>query len=109
MGQEGNDIYPVGDETIEATAGQIVVVPAGQPHTVVNVGHGPARHLLIHVTRRMIAGWLEDCATEGLTTCSVDLSRLARRVGGGVKPSLSGQAWLQLFLDRESVSPFPTP
>jgi quercetin dioxygenase-like cupin family protein len=57
--QEGEVIFTVGDETIEAAGGQIVVVPAGAPHKFVNSGTGRARHIDIHASRRMATEWLE--------------------------------------------------
>jgi mannose-6-phosphate isomerase-like protein (cupin superfamily) len=57
--QEGRVTFTVGDETVEATGGQIVIVPAGQPHKFVNAGAGPARHLDLHASGRMITEWLE--------------------------------------------------
>ena len=48
-----------GDVTIEASGGQIVVVPAGVPHKFVNSGTGRARHIDIHTSRRMTTEWLE--------------------------------------------------
>ena len=51
--QEGNVTFTVGEETVEAVAGQIVIVPAGEPHKFVNAGPGLARHLDIHVSGRM--------------------------------------------------------
>jgi Cupin domain len=56
----GRVTFTVGDATIEATGGQIVVVPAGVPHKFVNSGAGGARHIDIHTSRRMITEWLED-------------------------------------------------
>ena len=58
--QEGELTFTVGDETIEATGGQVVIAPAGVPHKFVNSGVGRARHIDIHVSRRMITDWLED-------------------------------------------------
>ena len=58
--QEGELTFTVGDATIEATGGQILVVPAGVPHRFVNSGAGWARHIDIHTSRRMITEWLED-------------------------------------------------
>jgi quercetin dioxygenase-like cupin family protein len=57
--QEGELTFTVGDATIEATSGQILVVPAGVPHKFVNSGPGRARHIDIHTSRRMITEWLE--------------------------------------------------
>ena len=51
--QEGNAIFTVGDATIEATGGQIVVVPAGVPHKFVNSGSGPLRQVDIHPSGRI--------------------------------------------------------
>jgi quercetin dioxygenase-like cupin family protein len=43
--QEGEATFIVGEARIEATGGQIVVVPAGLPHKFVNSGTAPAgRH-----------------------------------------------------------------
>lgn len=57
--QEGDVTFTVGDDIIEATSGQIVVVPAGVPHKFVNSGDGRARHIDIHTSRRMTTEWLE--------------------------------------------------
>lgn len=58
--QEGEVTFTVGENVIEATGGQIVVVPAGVPHKFVNSGTGRARHIDIHTSRRMTTEWLED-------------------------------------------------
>jgi mannose-6-phosphate isomerase-like protein (cupin superfamily) len=50
----------VGEDTIEATGGRIVIAPAGAPHKFVNSGTGRSRHIDIHTSRRMITEWLED-------------------------------------------------
>ena len=57
---EGTATFTAGDETIEARAGQVVVVPAGVPHKFVNSGAGPLRQTDIHPSRRFITEWLED-------------------------------------------------
>jgi mannose-6-phosphate isomerase-like protein (cupin superfamily) len=51
--QEGDATFTVGDATIEATGGQIVVVPAGVPHKFVNSGTGPLRQVDIHPSERI--------------------------------------------------------
>jgi mannose-6-phosphate isomerase-like protein (cupin superfamily) len=56
--QEGQATLTVGDATIEASSGQIVIVPAGVPHKFVNSGSGPLRQLDIHASRSMITTWL---------------------------------------------------
>jgi mannose-6-phosphate isomerase-like protein (cupin superfamily) len=58
--QEGQAIYTVGTETLDITAGQIVVVPAGVPHKFVNSGTGRLRQVDIHVNKQFITNWLED-------------------------------------------------
>ncbi len=58
--QEGNATFTVGDATIEATGGQILVAPAGVPHKFVNSGSGPLRQLDIHTSDRFVTEWLED-------------------------------------------------
>jgi mannose-6-phosphate isomerase-like protein (cupin superfamily) len=56
--QEGQVTLTIGAATIEATGGQIVIVPANVPHKFVNSGSGPLRQLDIHVSRSMITTWL---------------------------------------------------
>ena len=60
MVHEGEVTFTVGNDTIEATDGQIVVVPAGMPHKFVNSGTRRARHIDIHTSRRMVTKWLEE-------------------------------------------------
>ena len=50
---EGEATFTVGDATIEAGAGQIVVAPAGVPHKFVNSGTGPLRQVDIHPSGRI--------------------------------------------------------
>ena|SRR5215211_6447186 len=57
--QEGQVTFTAGGETIEAAAGQIVIVPAGSPHKFVNSGTGLLRQIDIHVSPRFITTWLE--------------------------------------------------
>ena len=58
--QEGQVTFTVGEATIEATGGQIVIAPAGIPHKFVNSGKTPLRSINIHPTSRMVTEWLED-------------------------------------------------
>ncbi len=58
--QEGVLTFTVGDATIQAVAGQIVVVPPETPHKFFNAGSEIARHVDIHVSPRMMTTWLED-------------------------------------------------
>jgi mannose-6-phosphate isomerase-like protein (cupin superfamily) len=50
---EGEATFTVGDDTIEVSAGQIVVAPAGVPHKFVNSGNGPLRQVDIHPSGRI--------------------------------------------------------
>ncbi|HEX6543232.1 MAG TPA: cupin domain-containing protein, partial [Ktedonobacterales bacterium] len=43
--QEGRARFTVGAETLEATAGQIIVVPPETPHKFINIGDGPLRQV----------------------------------------------------------------
>ena len=58
--QEGTVTFTAGDDVIEATGGQIVVVPANVPHKFVNSGAGRMRQIDIHASKRFITEWLED-------------------------------------------------
>ncbi len=62
--QDGEVTFTVGEDIIEASAGQIVVVPTGVPHKFVNSDTARARHIDIHASRRMITEWLEEGETE---------------------------------------------
>lgn len=57
---EGQATFTAGEEVIEAVGGQIVVVPAGVPHTFVNAGTGPLRQVDVHPSGQFITEWLED-------------------------------------------------
>jgi mannose-6-phosphate isomerase-like protein (cupin superfamily) len=46
--------------TVEATAGQIIIVPAGTPHKFTNTGATIAHHTDIHTRGQMQTTWLED-------------------------------------------------
>ena len=58
--QEGQASFTVGDDTIKAIGGQVVVVLAGMPHNFVNSGTGPLRQVDIHLSGQMIQEWLEE-------------------------------------------------
>jgi mannose-6-phosphate isomerase-like protein (cupin superfamily) len=51
-------MFVLGDEEIEAGAGEIVVIPSGVPHRFVNSGDGPLRQIDIHVSPRFSTEWL---------------------------------------------------
>jgi mannose-6-phosphate isomerase-like protein (cupin superfamily) len=58
--QEGTACYTVGSETLEAHAGQIIIVPADVPHKFRNSGEQQLRQIDIHVNKQFITYWLED-------------------------------------------------
>jgi mannose-6-phosphate isomerase-like protein (cupin superfamily) len=58
--QEGRLTFIVADETIEATAGQIVIVPAGVPHKFTNTSSEVVYHTDIHTSGQMETTWLEE-------------------------------------------------
>jgi mannose-6-phosphate isomerase-like protein (cupin superfamily) len=58
--QEGHVTFTVGDTAIEATAGQIVIAPAGIPHKFINSGIAVLHSINIHPVSRMITEWLEN-------------------------------------------------
>lgn len=58
--QEGEATYTVGSETLAARAGQIIIVPAEQPHRFVNSGEGRLKQVDIHLSKQTITHWLED-------------------------------------------------
>jgi mannose-6-phosphate isomerase-like protein (cupin superfamily) len=57
--QEGQATFTVGSDTIEATAGQIVIGPAGVPHKFINSGTGILRQVDIHASPRFITTWYD--------------------------------------------------
>ena len=50
---EGEATFTVGDDTLEVSAGQIVVAPASVPHKFVNSGTGLLRQVDIHPSGRI--------------------------------------------------------
>jgi mannose-6-phosphate isomerase-like protein (cupin superfamily) len=57
--QQGSVTFTAGDETIEATGGQVVVVPAGVAHKFTNSGTGRLRQVDMHASERFVTEWLE--------------------------------------------------
>jgi mannose-6-phosphate isomerase-like protein (cupin superfamily) len=58
--QEGTATFTAGEETIEVSGGQVVVVPAGVAHRFVNSGAGRLRQVDVHASDRFVTEWLED-------------------------------------------------
>src|SRR5688500_15561893 len=58
--QEGVSTFTVDSTTLEAYAGQIIIVPADVPHKFMNNGDGQLRQIDIHISKEFITEWLED-------------------------------------------------
>jgi quercetin dioxygenase-like cupin family protein len=57
--REGIATFTVGDSTIEAQAGRIVVAPADIPHAFVNSGTERLRSINIHPRPTMATEWID--------------------------------------------------
>lgn len=55
----GTVLLTIGDRQVEASAGQILVVPPGTPHKFSNLGPGPLETIDIHESGEFITEWLE--------------------------------------------------
>jgi mannose-6-phosphate isomerase-like protein (cupin superfamily) len=58
--QEGIATFTVGTSSLEARAGQIVLVPSAVPHKFVNLSERPLKQIDIHVSKQLITHRLED-------------------------------------------------
>ena len=56
---EGEARYTLGSETIDARAGQVLIVQPGVAHKFVNSGTGRLRQIDIHASPRFVTEWLE--------------------------------------------------
>jgi mannose-6-phosphate isomerase-like protein (cupin superfamily) len=56
---EGQATYTVGSHTVQARAGQVLIVQPGVPHKFVNSGSGRLRQIDIHASDRFVTEWLE--------------------------------------------------
>jgi mannose-6-phosphate isomerase-like protein (cupin superfamily) len=57
--RQGRALFTIGDETVDAEPGQILVVPAGTPHRFENIGPGRLETIDIHASEIFITEWLE--------------------------------------------------
>ncbi|MER8412146.1 cupin domain-containing protein [Mesorhizobium sp. M0870] len=57
--RQGTGLFTVGDQEIEASAGQILIVPPNTPHKFTNLGPGPLETTDIHENGSFITEWLE--------------------------------------------------
>ena len=58
--QEGVSTFTIDSATLEASAGQIIIVPADTPHKFRNASDRRLRQIDIHVSKQFITNWLED-------------------------------------------------
>jgi mannose-6-phosphate isomerase-like protein (cupin superfamily) len=58
--REGTGVFLIGSTEVEASAGQILVVPANTPHKFKNRGPGPFSSMDIHENCNFSTEWLED-------------------------------------------------
>ena len=58
--QEGIATFTVGSATLEARAGQIILVPAEVPHKFRNLSRQQLKQVDIHVNKQFITDWLEN-------------------------------------------------
>jgi mannose-6-phosphate isomerase-like protein (cupin superfamily) len=57
---EGTVTFTLGESEIDASGGQIVIVPPETPHKFINRSDRPARQTAIHANNRFVTEWLED-------------------------------------------------
>ena len=58
--QEGVSTFTIGSTTLEAHAGQIIIVPPDVPHKFANLSDQQLKQTDIHVNKEFITYWLED-------------------------------------------------
>ena len=58
--QDGIATFTVDSATLEARAGQIIIVPAEIPHKFMNLSEKQLKQIDIHVNKQFITSWLED-------------------------------------------------
>ncbi len=56
---QGQATYTTCQETVEAHAGGVIIVPAEMPHKFTNTGLGQLKQIDIHTSKRIITEWLE--------------------------------------------------
>ncbi|RIK45733.1 MAG: cupin domain-containing protein [Chloroflexi bacterium] len=55
----GRGAFTIGDTTVDVEVGDIVVVPAGVPHTFRNTGSDPLCQTAVHAAAEVAIEWLE--------------------------------------------------
>jgi len=58
--QEGLATFTIGSATLEARAGQVVIVPADVPHKFMNLSDKQLKQIDIHLSKQFVTHWLED-------------------------------------------------
>ena len=58
--QEGEATFTVGSVTLDARAGQVIMVPANVPHKFRNLSDKQLKQIDIHVNKQFVTDWLED-------------------------------------------------
>ena len=58
--QEGVATFTVGSVTLEAHAGQVIIVPADVPHKFMNLSDSQLKQIDIHVSKQFVTDWLEE-------------------------------------------------
>ncbi len=56
---EGRGAYTIGETTVEAGPGDLVLIPAGVPHKLRNIGDTLLRHTAVHATDKVVIEWLD--------------------------------------------------
>jgi mannose-6-phosphate isomerase-like protein (cupin superfamily) len=74
--QEGRATCVTGDKQSEVKAGDIIVIPAGTPHSFVNSGDTPLRQIDIHASPKFVTEWLD------LSSSPDESAQLADRTHG---------------------------
>jgi mannose-6-phosphate isomerase-like protein (cupin superfamily) len=58
--QDGTATFTVGSATLEASAGQVLIIPADIPHKFMNLSGRQLKQIDIHVNKQFVTHWLED-------------------------------------------------
>src|SRR5688572_622981 len=58
--QEGVSTFTLGSETLQAQAGQVIIVPAEMPHKFSNLGSLRLTQIDIHINKEFLTDWLEE-------------------------------------------------
>jgi mannose-6-phosphate isomerase-like protein (cupin superfamily) len=58
LSREGRATCIAGDKQREVKAGDIIVIPAGTPHSFINSGDVPLRQIDIHASPKFVTEWL---------------------------------------------------